>query len=774
MRAKSIISMLAAAMCFSAASAQKNYEIGIPGNSNYDYLKDYAPLKQYVDHTKYPNFMLAAGIGVYDYKNDSRVKEIADNYYDEVVCGNAMKMGSCVDQNGNMSFGSVTEFVNNATASGLRIYGHTLAWHSQQANAWLRSLIKDRPAPEDPEANIVVYQPVTTKDFRTDKSVGWHSDTEQYAFSLTFSDANGLRVHTTKQQGWWEVQFVAMTGLPLEEGTDYKLTLEVRASKAGTIHSLLGAWSGGVSKDIPLTTDWKTVEIDYKNSKGGDFLLIQCGDFMGDFYVRNMTLSKAVKARQVTEDRRCIVVKASQRTSNVWDNQFWIVTPGFKKGSKYEFSADVRADLTATASTQIHNAPGAYVHWDAIGNVYFTNEWKTVTSSGTLSSDGKSIAFNLSELADANNYYFDNLSFKVDGKELLVNGDLEGTDVSSFVVNDSQVHFSSPFITEQITYVKLPTSIPLSSEERHDTLVYAMDKWIKGIMTACQGKVTAWDVVNEAISGGDSDGDGYYDLQHADGYKSGAWDVGGDSFYWQDFMGDLDYVRQAVRLARKYGPDDLKLFINDYNLESFWDDNKKLKSLIHWIDQWEADGVTHIDGIGTQMHLSCSMDDGTLQYRKNYVEKMFRLMAATGRLVRVSELDMGMDDANGKSVATADMTEEMHQRMADYYEWIVKKYLEIVPPEQQWSICQWCICDSPEGSGWRANTPVGVWTRDYYRKHAYAGYVRGLGGVNCTGIETVSRDTKPVHKGIYTLGGQKQDRLPAHGIVIVDGKKIVL
>ncbi len=773
MTTKSIFFTLAAAMCFSAASAQKSYEIGIPGNSNYDYLKDYAPLKQYVDRTKYPNFKLAAGIGVYDYKNDARVKAIANDYYDEVVCGNAMKMGSCVDQNGNMSFSSVTEFVNNATASGLQIYGHTLAWHSQQANAWLRSLIKDRPAPEDPEANITVYQAVTTKDFRTDKTVGWHSDTEQYAFSLTFSDTNGLRVHTTKQLGWWEVQYVAMTGLPLEEGVDYKLTLEVRASKAGTIHSLLGSWSGGVSKDIPLTTAWKTVEIDYKNAKGGDFLLIQCGDFMGDYYVRSMTLSKAVKARQVTEDRRCIVVNASKRTSNVWDNQFWIVTPGFTKGSKYEFSADVRADVAATASTQIHNAPGAYVHWDAIGNVYFTNEWKTVTSSGTLSSDGKSIAFNLSELADANKYYFDNLSFKVDGKELLVNGDLEGTDVSSFAVNDSLIHFGSPAIAEQISYVKLPTTIPLSSEERHDTLVYAMDKWIKGMMGACQGKVKAWDVVNEAISGGDSDGDGYYDLQHADGYKSGAWDVGGDSFYWQDFMGDLDYVRQAVRLARKYGPEDVKLFINDYNLESYWDDNKKLKSLINWIGKWEADGVTKIDGIGTQMHISCSMDDGTLNYRKKYVEKMFRLMAATGRLVRVSELDMGMDDTNGKSVATADMTEEMHQRMADYYEWIVKKYLEIVPVEQQWGICQWCICDSPVGSGWRANTPVGVWTQDYYRKHAYAGYVRGLGGV-VSGIETVNQDTKRAPKGIYTLGGQKLDRLPAHGVVIVDGKKIVM
>ena len=54
---------------------------------------------------------------------------------------------------------------------------------------------------------------------------------------------------------------------------------------------------------------------------------------------------------------------------------------------------------------------------------------------------------------------------------------------------------------------------PLTQEERHDTLVWAMDKWIKGMMEACDGKVKAWDLVNKAISGGDNDKDGYYDLQ---------------------------------------------------------------------------------------------------------------------------------------------------------------------------------------------------------------------------------------------------------------------
>lgn len=774
MTTKSVFLSLAAAMSFSAAFAQKSYEMGVPGNANYNYLKNYAPLKQYVNRTKYPNFKLAVAFGVSDYKNDSRVREIANNYYDEVVTGNAMKMSSCVDQNGNMNFGNVTEFVNNATAAGLHVYGHTLAWHSQQPNAWLRSLIKDRPAPDDPEANITVYVPETTKDFRTSQSVGWHSDMDKYGYALTYTSTDGLQIHTTKKVGSWEVQFLAMTGLSLEKGKNYRVTMEVKGSDAGKIHTSLGTWSGGVAKDIPFTTEWKTVEATYYNSKGGDFLLFQCGDFVGDIYVRNITVSKAVKARRVTEDRRCIEVKAGQRTSSAWDNQFWIVTSGFKQGAKYEFSADVRADQAAKASTQIHNAPGSYVHYEALGDVYFTTDWKTVTCKGTLSRDGKSIAFNLSELADANTYYFDNVSFKVNGKEMLTNGDLEGTDVSSFFVKDSRTSFGAPTIVDQLSYLKLPSTIPLTSEERHDTLVYAMDKWIKGIMQATQGKVKAWDVVNEAISGGDSDGDGYYDLQHADGYKSGAWDVGGDAFYWQDFMGDLEYVRQAVRLARKYGPDDVKLFINDYNLESFWDDNKKLKSLIHWIGEWEADGVTHIDGIGTQMHLSCSMDDGTLQNRKKHIEQMFRLMAASGKLVRVSEFDMGMDDASGNAVATADMTEEMHQRMANYYEWIVSTYLKTVPPEQQWGICQWCMTDSPVGSGWRANTPVGVWTGDFYRKHAYAGYVRGLGGKVQTGIETVGQDATRAPKGIYTLGGQKLDRLPAHGVVIVDGKKIVM
>ena len=325
-------------------------------------------------------------------------------------------------------------------------------------------------------------------------------------------------------------------------------------------------------------------------------------------------------------------------------------------------------------------------------------------------------------------------------------------------------------------------TIPQTQQERHDTLVYAMDLWIKGMMEACDGKVKAWDLVNEAISGDGNDGDGNYLLQHSDGYNSGTWDVGGDAFYWQDHMGDLEYVRQACRLARKYGPDDVKLFINDYNLESDWDNNKKVKSLVGWIKKWEADGVTHIDGIGTQMHISCFESDKILNDIKKHITQMFEVIAKSGKLCRVSEMDMGYVRGSnrwGSSVKTEQLTEAEHKRMADFYEWIIKEYLRIIPPEQQWGICQWCTTDAPSNSGWRGGEPVGIWDLNYYRKHVYAGFVRGLNGSDPSAIGQVAADrTVDTSKGIYNLSGQRMsttslDRLPA-GIYIVDGRKVAV
>ena len=158
---------------------------------------------------------------------------------------------------------------------------------------------------------------------------------------------------------------------------------------------------------------------------------------------------------------------------------------------------------------------------------------------------------------------------------------------------------------------------------------------------------------------------------------------------------------------------------------------------------------------------------------------------------------MGYVNSSGKDVPTNSMTETQHKNMANYYEWIIKEYLRLIPPAQQWGICQWCPTDAPSNSGWRANTPVGIWDLNYYRKHVYAGFVRGLGGVVSgidkvvdagfvrglggvvSGIDKVVDTDKTIDtsKGIYNLNGMRMqatslDELPA-GIYIVNGKKIV-
>ncbi|MBO4268679.1 MAG: hypothetical protein J5869_04845, partial [Bacteroidaceae bacterium] len=117
-------------------------------------------------------------------------------------------------------------------------------------------------------------------------------------------------------------------------------------------------------------------------------------------------------------------------------------------------------------------------------------------------------------------------------------------------------------------------------------------------------------------------------------------------------------------------------------------------------------------------------------------------------------------------------------KMADFYEWIIKEYLRVIPPAQQWGICQWCVTDSPSNSGWRAGEPVGIWDLNYNRKHVYAGFVRGLGGVP-SGIDHIEADeTVDIAKGIYNISGvrvsaESLEELPS-GLYIVNGRKVVI
>ena len=550
-----------------------------PGKSGVNSLRY---LKTYVDRAEHPDFKFSGALDVNEFHNNRNgLRDTVTAHFDEIVAGNAMKYASVVDGGGNMNFSRVKQFVTDAKNAGLTIYGHTLAWHSQQQPSYLMGLMADKEidVPDEEKVDLedcnITYSKLTSWNY-------WKADFIQednnVDYSIKITKEGALITNKKKANNNYMVQYQIANSLMTKIGTSYTMTIKAKATGDATLNYSVGSWyPDNFSGAISIDTTMKEYTVTVSPKVDGGFVLLQTGDFVGDITIESLKITH----------------KGSDKT------------------------------------------------------------------------------------------------------------------------------------------------IPLTAEQKRDTLIWAMDRWIAGMMEATDGYVKAWDVVNEPISGGGNDGSGNYVLQSYELNNNGdPTNVASGVFYWQYYMGDLEYMRTAVASARKHfkgNPDELKLFVNDYNLESDWDDNKKVKSLVGWIKKWEADGVTKIDGIGTQMHISCFEDEGIQRNIENHIVKMFEIMAASGKLCRISELDMGYVRGksrwNGTKLKTSELTPEEHQKMADFYKFIIKKYFEIIPVAQQYGICQWCLTDAPAGGGWRGGEPVGIWTEGFKaRKAVYGGFADGLAG----------------------------------------------
>lgn len=699
--------------------------------AQYEYLNEYKPIKEYITRAN-PNFKIGCAVEADEYLKRGAVYLLTNSNFEIVTAGNAMKYGSVVGDDGTMNFSTVSSFVDAATDAGLEVYGHTLCWHSQQNVKWLNTLLADKEIEMDPNAKdeIVDFELNFADE---DGYYMWHQCPDATTFWIN-KDEGCLQIDNPEAVNFWEVQYFTFDNVKLKKDQEYQLTVTLRGTSEGAVQGNVGGWGDNVGIRIPYTTDWETKTINFTSATDDTTHgLFQTGDLVGTIQYKSIKISHLetpLTEYEAVEERECLQVITDDMVDAAWDSQFWLVFDGvtFNEGDSWEVSMEVRADKEASIGTQVHAAPGGYLHWSAIGSVPFTNEWTTYKANGTCTGEwngGYSIAFNLNDLAKANKYYFDDISFKLNGQELISNGSCDmGGSTANYVSKEMRGDLVPSRLVDKFTVIKKGNTIPMTAEEKAEALTNEMERWIKGMMEATGGKVKAWDVVNEAISGGPWGQ--RYDLQHA---ANG----GPNDFFWQDYLGD-DYVRIPVKFARQYfeefggNPADLKLFVNDYNLESDWDDNQKLKSLIEWIAQWESDGETVIDGIGTQMHISYYLNPETQKSKEDHIVKMFELMAASGKLCRITELDMGICDAEGNSMKTADVTFEQQQAMSDFYKWIIGKYFEIIPASQQFGICQWALTDSPENSGWRAGEPIGLWDQNYSRKPAYAGFAEGIQG----------------------------------------------
>lgn len=702
-----LVALLALSSC--ADDKFSEYRTDMTKNlKEYQYLNNYEPLKKYVEDMKAsgkcnPDFKLGIALAAPDFNKQELVYCLAGSNFEEMTAGNAMKYASCVKNDGTFDFNTVKDFVTNAQDAGLTIYGHTLAWHSQQNKKYLSKLIADKEIQVDPSQKVDKVDAYT--DFSKMNSFPF------YVMDYTPEIKDGILI--SKYPGKW-YQYFVVDNYPVDVDAkrEYKVTAMIKASEDGQIDVQTGNWGATTSQKMSVSTQWKEQSVTFSGlTTEKAFVVFQPGDFAGDISC------KWVKVTHSEAPVMEIETEVHKETYTDGDFPFYAMgcTPPVINGAIHFVPTGDWSQFFVMPGDDNELDEGDYVVYldltsdkDASGvDLTMQNGWggtaQAITAKVPVAAGRHSVKVEMP---------------KVEGGKY------------DIILKPQTADATLDVHSVRVCKITKSNSIPLTDEEKKSILTDAMGKWIDGMMEATNGYVTSWDVVNEALSGDDKDGDGKYDLQHA---ATASADDKKNCFYWQDYLGDLDYVRLAVADARKSfaahngDPEKLKLFINDYNLESDWDDNGKLKSLIQWIHDWEADGVTKIDGIASQMHISCYADPNTQKSKKDHIVKMLELMAKSGKLCKISELDMGYVDAAGKDVTYDQMTEEQHKEMRDLYTFVLQKYFEIIPAAQQYGITQWCATDSPKDSGWRPGLATGLWDLNYLRKHTYAGFAVGLG-----------------------------------------------
>lgn len=280
--------------------------------------------------------------------------------------------------------------------------------------------------------------------------------------------------------------------------------------------------------------------------------------------------------------------------------------------------------------------------------------------------------------------------------------------------------------------------------EKQAALEGAMEAWVSGVANHLKEKNVVpfgYEVINEPIADGsnmyrglsegtfggtwtDDDGNTQYDAAPTEDDANGlTLNWGSGHWYWGYYV--PDYHVKAFQLARKYLPADTKLFVNDYNLET---SPKKLEALIKFAKEIdEKNGSPIVDGIGTQMHVTLNCSDNAeknaanIAELKTKVDAMFQTMAATGKLVRVTELDL--------SLGTGTPSSNQYKAQSDAYRMIVESYKANVPEAQQSGITVWSLSDNEaEHEYWLKGQVPNLFDKDYKRKWAYKGFCDGIAG----------------------------------------------
>ncbi|TDN90385.1 glycosyl hydrolase family 10 [Salegentibacter sp. 24] len=667
-------------------------------------LNSYQTLKTYLEEDA-SAFKLGAAVSIPEYNSKEVMYRLINSNFQEVTPGYGMKHGAVVRADGTLNLAGVNTFLTMTEAAGISVFGHTLTWHANQNAGYLNGLI----------APIAVTTPafpneIDSQNLQDGSFTGWIYEPMQVSLAQgegmgEMAGAIRLEAGTSVyspedlqftspaisvvQDNEYEVVFYVKSDIPGEgsvafEGLENNTPL-LDYDSDGTVDSTFTtgrSWKEIRFRINDFQADSINVHLNFGYAPNVNYL-VDIGNFYiynteGDPIVNNIVANGDFETgtgwggwgnnstRGITEDGmgfgnegKAFFVTNPSLTGGFWEVQ---TVYGFQEplemGETYELSFWVKGTTDGIIRPELQSPNYSS---DGFGQVYVSPEWQRIELSTTATAeDRERLILSYGEFAGT--VYIDNVVLK---------------NTSSSSGGET-------------------TIVNKTDEEKEMIIESALENWISGIMTAT-GYVQAWDVVNEPMDDGNP-----YEL------KSGAndTDITSDEFYWQDYLGK-DYAVKAFNLARQFAqPDDL-LFINDYNLEYNLD---KTRGLIKYVEYIESQGA-RVDGIGTQMHISLDSD-------KDKIVEMFQLLAETGKLVKVSELDIRTD--------VSEPTDEILQQQADMYSFVVEAYEANVPVAQRYGITVWGVSDSLEDANWLPGEFQGLWDVNLNRKPAYKSFAEAL------------------------------------------------
>ena len=683
-------------------------------------LNSYDVLNSYINRSANPNFKLGVGMAMSDFSKKEILYSLAITNFDEVSASSGMAHSAIVANDGTMDFYTIGNFIETAQETGIGVFGLALCSNSQLNETYLNNSIAPIPVPPSTEANSGV---VDAADFEGD------------ALGTTYPMSNGGSSTVVVDPTDPTNKVLNVVGAQTHPGFTISLPAGIKLGDCTRISLRFnGTGSSGLyGQGMRLSVNGSALFNFPSPSDNG------CPDGRwGNINLNLSTISLNADQKQLTN---------------------FTINVGSATGAANYYIDDLKIDWEQAQAADV-DVTG--FEGDAIGTTYPT----TNGGSATVAADPKNASnkalrvigvqthpiFNVT-LPDgvrlsnckkiklrfhgtgSSGLYGQGMRVSINGGSLLefpspsANGCPDGNwgsinlDLSNIIWTSAQRNLSSftmavgsatgaadYYIDDIAIEWEQGAEIERTDAEKKEIISGSLNNWIEGMMTANKGYVKAWDVVSFPMSD-----------NNALMLKSAELE-GTTSFYWSDYMGE-NYARTAVQYARQHfaanGGSDLKLFVAESGLVQ---NLQKAERLLQMIQQWESDGTTKLDGISSQLHLTYSMDPTKQAENEQSIVSLFNLLKNSGKLIRISELDVNVVDASGAAIIADNVTAAQQQAIATFYTFIVSKYFEIIPAAQQYGITHWGVIDDSGSSGRR----VGLWDRYYNRKQTFAGFVEGL------------------------------------------------